>query len=79
LHFVTTVTEVRGEWFTTEFACREILRVFEHYRAEFGIICLGYVLMPDHLHALLYQETGDSTISTLMQRFKSYTSQRYKP
>ncbi len=54
--------------------CSEILGVFEHYRAKYGVDCLGYVLMPDHLHALLLQRYSAKSISSLIGSFKSYTS-----
>jgi putative transposase len=78
-HFVTTVTAVRGSWFTNPILCREILKVFEAYRNRHAVRCLGYVLMPDHLHVVVVQEGEDPSISRLMQAFKSLTSQRHKP
>ncbi len=79
IHFITTVTEVRGEVFTGEKTCREILELFEWYRNKFAVDCFGYVLMPDHLHALLYQEKAEILIPPLMQSFKKLTSRRCRP
>ncbi len=56
IHFVTTVTRARGSLFVRAEECNAMLRIFEQYRARGHIKCLGYVLMPDHFHALLYQE-----------------------
>ena len=36
--------------------------------------CIGYVLMPDHFHALLYQPLEGHGISDLMKSFKQHTS-----
>ena len=47
LHFVTTVTAIRGDWFVDTSACMTILGIFENYRVKHNIACIGYVLMPD--------------------------------
>jgi putative transposase len=79
IHFITTIARARGEVFTNERTCREILDLFEWYRNKFAVNCLGYVLMPDHLHALLHQEKADLLIPPLMQGFKKLTSRRCRP
>ncbi|MBM3324555.1 MAG: hypothetical protein FJY66_02680 [Calditrichaeota bacterium] len=79
IHFVTTVTNQRGRWFTDEEQCRELLSIFESYRSKFGVHCLGYVLMPDHFHALLYQESSDLVIPPLMESFKRLSARRCQP
>lgn len=78
IHFVTIVTAERGQWFIDSKRCRELLLLFEGYRAKSGLHCLAYVLMPDHLHALLFQETEGDHVSVLMQRFKRM-SVKHKP
>jgi putative transposase len=79
IHFVTTVTEIRGAWFTGEEICRELLQLFEGYRKKFEVHCLGYVLMPDHLHALLYQESEGDLISKMMHGFKRMSVSKCRP
>ncbi len=54
--------------------CIEVLRIFEWYRSKYNVECYGYVLMPDHLHALLRQNGDSAEISKLFGAFKSYTS-----
>lgn len=78
IHFVTTVASVRGSWFVDEDVCRKILLQFEKYRIRNRISCYGYVLMPDHLHALLQQDTEGVTVADLMRDFKRETSKRLK-
>ena len=79
VHFVTLVTRVRGNWFADENICTQVLQWFEGYRAKFGLICYGYVLMPDHLHALL-QQTGDGNpISDAVGGFKRMTAMKSRP
>jgi putative transposase len=79
LHFVTTVTMVRGDWFINDVLCENILKVFEGYRSKHGVHCLGYVLMPDHLHATLYQESEEAAVPRMIQGFKSLVSQKCRP
>jgi putative transposase len=79
IHFVTTVTRASGNWFSGAPVCRAVLETFEGYRSKFGIECLGYVLMPDHLHALLHQPTEESSVSKMMEGFKSVTSRTCRP
>jgi putative transposase len=78
-HFVTTVTSVPGNWFVGAPTCRAFLDTFESYRAKFELSCLGYVLMPDHLHALLFQDRDGPAVSQLMQAFKSVTAHICRP
>jgi putative transposase len=78
VHFVSTVTRIRGNVFRDEKICRGILELFEGYRKRERLDCLGYVLMPDHLHVLLRQaEDGDGVIKC-MTDFKKMSSLRFK-
>ncbi len=79
LHFVTVVTLERGAWFKTASECEAILQWFENFRAKYDLICRGYVLMPDHLHALLRQELDGNPVSDAVGGFKRMTSLRVKP
>ncbi len=79
LHFVTTATSVRGLWFTDGAFCQQILESFEFHRGSNGIVCLGYVLMPDHFHALLYQAEEGTAVSDCIAGFKKFTSRFLKP
>jgi putative transposase len=74
IHFVTTVTRDRGMWFTSDRDCIQILSTFERYRIRYGLECLGYVLMPDHLHVLLRQVENGSLVSNAVASFKRETS-----
>ena len=79
IHFVTTVANVRGRWFVTDAVCEGMLRVLEHYRVKYQVDCFGYVLMPDHLHAMFRQNEEGDFISRLMRGFKEYTSRHIFP
>jgi putative transposase len=79
VHFVTIVTLERGDWFCSNEQCTSILQWFEGYRAKYELVCAGYVLMPDHLHALLIQTNEDNPVSLAIAGFKRMTSLRSKP
>ncbi|MCX6600922.1 MAG: transposase [bacterium] len=79
IHFVTTTTRVRGMWFVEPNLCTRILEMLEWYRAKHDLQCLGYVLMPDHLHVLLHQSEAGAFVSRLMAGFKRETSKQARP
>jgi putative transposase len=79
IHFVTTVTAVRGDWFVEEALCRRILEIIEAQRERYALHCLGYALMPDHLHAVLYQDKEVDSVPIFMRRFKTLTSLECRP
>ena len=56
LHFLTTATNARGNWFQSASLCEDVLSCFEQCRRELQMLCVAYVLMPDHFHALVLQE-----------------------
>ncbi len=78
IHFITTVTSKRGSWFTDEITCIHILTLFEKLRQQYHLSCYGYVLMPDHLHALLVQDNDGESVPLFMNAFKKWTSRRYR-
>jgi putative transposase len=79
LHFVTTVTAIRGNWFASDEVCRGVLWEFEKSRVRHDLQCLGYVLMPDHMHAVLLQSEEDLQISAMLRDFKAATALRCRP
>ena len=46
-------------------------------RRRYGFLLLGFVLMPDHFHALIMPKTG-FTISSVMQKIKSLFAYRLR-
>jgi putative transposase len=79
IHFVTTTTRVRGMWFVEAGLCIRILEMLEWYRAWHNLQCLGFVLMPDHLHVLLRQSKPGPVVSRAMAGFKRETSKQTRP
>ncbi len=68
VHYVTAVTYNRVPVFRSEHACELLIRALAitHKKEPFKLI--GYVIMPDHFHALL--NPRDLDISIVAGRFK---------
>ncbi|MDD5088740.1 MAG: transposase [bacterium] len=79
IHFITVVTRERGSWFTSDDICTAILESFEHHRRKCTALCYGYVLMPDHLHALIGQTEEGDVVPRLVREFKKWTSANHQP
>ena len=56
-----------------------ILRNISFYREKHGFLLLAYVIMPDHLHLLIYpdpERVGE--VSDIMEDFKKFTSRQLR-
>ncbi|HNT29406.1 MAG TPA: transposase [bacterium] len=79
LHFVTTKTYRNHTYFADTRCCEILIEQLDYYRGRYGFKISGYVIMPDHLHVLLWWETDekpDLTISKIMQGIKSIVAKR---
>ena len=75
VHFVTTKTYENKYHFKNEKHCLILLEELNFYRQKLGFKILGYVIMPDHLHCLIFWEVDENpklTISKIVQSFKSH-------
>jgi REP-associated tyrosine transposase len=73
LHFLTTSTYRRTEIFNSERFKREFVARLTELRTELGFQLLGYVLMPEHFHLLVWPCDGFDP-SQIMQRLKGRTA-----
>ena len=74
LFFVTTVTYQRSPILVENYhLLREAVAAA---RATHRFDLLAWVVLPDHLHAVL--DTGDASVSTVMQRFKMSFAARFR-
>jgi putative transposase len=73
IYFVTTNTHQRKKIFINEAFCDVIIEAFEFNRKKRDMRLLGYSILPDHLHAIIF--TGvKANISQVMQSIKGFTS-----
>jgi REP element-mobilizing transposase RayT len=73
LHFLTTSTYRRSQVFNSERFKREFVVTLAELRAELGFRLLGYVLMPEHFHLLVWP-SATANPSQIMQRLKGRTA-----
>ena len=73
LHFLTTSTYRRTQIFNSELFKRELVATLAELRAELGFRLLGYVLMPEHFHLLIWPSEAANP-SQIMQRLKGRTA-----
>jgi REP element-mobilizing transposase RayT len=71
-YHITTATAGRARLFHDHRNALVVSNALQFLRSERAYL-LGYVIMPDHLHALLVPR-GDQTVSRLMQTIKGYTA-----
>jgi len=79
VHFVTTRTYESRPYFRNEEFCRILMDELGFYAEKYGFSLLGYVIMPDHVHLLLWWdkvEKPDLNISKIMQGIKGATARQ---
>jgi putative transposase len=80
-HFVTTNTYKNSPFFRDEGLCQILVDELEFYSGKLGFAIVGYVVMPNHVHLLLWwdcEEKPELGISNIMSRIKTMTSKRAK-
>src|SRR5882672_8509480 len=67
-HYVTLVTHNRVPVFRSDEACKILVDVLAEVRERFPYKLIGYVLMPDHVHAIVNNRIN--TISEWLHRVR---------
>ncbi len=75
IYYITSVIYSRTKIFTAPSFVVPIIDSLNYYRYQYSIKIIGYVVMPDHLHLLLYPLI-ESAITAFMRDFKRFTSGR---
>jgi putative transposase len=78
-HFVTTRTHENRPYFKNDEFAYILLGELQFYNEKYGFTLMGYVIMPDHVHLLLWwdkQEKPALTVSKIMQGVKAGTAMR---
>jgi putative transposase len=73
-HYVTLVTHNRVPVFRSERACEIFVDVLSEVRERFPYKLIGYVLMPDHVHAIVNNRSG--TISDWLHRVRGNSARK---
>jgi REP element-mobilizing transposase RayT len=73
VYYITTVIYNRLPLFTRPSFIIPLYDSLNFYRYKQDFRILGYVIMPDHLHLLIWPH-GEATVSEIMRDYKKYTS-----
>jgi putative transposase len=76
-HFVTFSTYQRRQFLAPERTRTIVLEVLQGCLEKHGAFCHGFVVMPNHVHAILSVATH-STIASFLQAWKKTSSYRIK-
>ncbi len=77
IHFVTAKTFENHSYFEEDKCCSILLDELDFYRKRLGFKVLGYVVMPEHLHCLIFWDVDEYpklTISKIMMGIKGYSA-----
>ena len=77
IHFVTFSCYKRRRYLHTDFAKRIVIGQLGSRLAHHQGICLGYVIMPDHVHALIWFPEVRQ-LSPFMNKWKDQISRHLK-
>ena len=78
-HFITARTYGSRPYFKNEEYCRILLEELRFYSEKYDFVLTGYVIMPDHLHLLLWwdiEEKPGLSVSKIMQGIKGAAARR---
>ena len=75
-YYITTNIHSRLRIFTKPSFIILIIDSLNFYRFQHNCKIFGYVIMPDHLHLLIYPIGESSVVSDFMRDFKRFTSGR---
>jgi len=77
IYYITTVVYNRLPIFTKPAYVIPLIDSLNFYRYRHKFKLLGYCVMPDHLHLIIWPY-GESTVSEIMRDYKRFTSGRIK-
>ena len=80
-HFITTNTYKNYPFFRDEGLSQILLKELGFYSGKLGFALVGYVIMPAHVHLLLWWDSEDKpelSMSNIMSRIKTMVSKRAK-
>ncbi len=78
-HFVTTRTYENRPYFENREISSILWEEMRFYGQKYGFALLGYVIMPDHVHLLIWwdkEEIPELNVSKIMQMIKGTTARR---
>lgn len=78
-YFITTSVNKFIKIFKEKNYIDILLENIDFYRTKYNFKLIAYVIMPDHLHWLIYPDQDDvKKISNIMENFKKFTSRQLR-
>lgn len=77
IHFVTSKTKNNTPIFSDKKTAELFISVLFDCRKKYKFLLLGFVVMPDHFHALILPDK-DYSISQVMQKIKGLFAYKYR-
>ena len=77
IHFVTSKTKNATQIFSNKNVAQLFVSTLLNCRKRYKFLLFGFVVMPDHFHALI-QPDKDYSISQVMQKIKSLFAYEYR-
>lgn len=74
IYFITSEVKDRIHLFTREDYFKILIDNLEFYRRKFCFKLIGYVLMVNHLHLLIFPDINKGTCSEIMRDFNKFTA-----
>ncbi len=75
VYYITTVVQDRVRLFTKPAYIIPLFDSLIYYRGQYHFRLLGYVVMPDHLHLLIWPQAADE-VDAILRDFKGFTAKR---
>ena len=75
IYYITTIIYKRLPIFTRSSFIIPLLDSLNFYRYQQEFKLLGYVIMPEHIHLIIWPY-GTATVSDIMRDYKTFTSKR---
>ena len=75
VYYITTVVQDRLRLFTRPAYVIPLFDSLIYYRSHYRFGLLGYVVMPDHLHLLIWPQRADE-VDAILRDFKTFTAKR---
>ena len=72
-HFTTNVVIYRQPIFTRSWAANILIENLRFYQQKYAFRLIGYLIMPDHLHSIVWPQPG-TAIGAIMRDFKKFAA-----
>lgn len=76
-HFVTTNVKDHKQIFAEKEVAELLVEEFEFYEKHYNVTVVAYVIMPDHVHCIIWPENGEHSFMDFMRGVKGHFAKAY--